>query len=106
MNDFERIDRGKRASDELKLVDHAVESIIGTCMARARDVVSKEGVRATDKLASLCVAMNAAEGVRDYLKAIVDDGEMAHKDLARVRKLEGMSTEQKRWADLLGPETV
>ena len=100
MTEFERIDRGRQAGHELTLLEPAIDSFVSAFMTRQRELARKEPW-AAQKVTNLSIAMNIAEDVRDYLKALVQDGELAHNDLSRKRKIEQMSPEQRRYADAL-----
>ena len=98
---FERIERGIQAKHELTLLGPAIESLVAFFQAQHRELARKNP-GAVQQTANLNIAMNIAENVRDYLKAIVADGDLAHEDLKRVRQIQDMSPEKRRHAELLG----
>jgi ABC-type taurine transport system ATPase subunit len=100
----ERIDRGAQAESALKLLDEAFDAVEAAYMARQREIARSEPW-AAQKMSNLAVAANIAEDVRNAIRAIVKDGEVATAELVRTHKIEQMSPTQRRYADALGPST-
>lgn len=98
----ERIDRARQAEIALKQLDPAFDAVIAAYMARQREIARSEPW-AAQKMSNLAVAANIADDVRNALKAIVQDGEIATAEMVRTHRIEQMSPTQRRYADAVGP---
>lgn len=96
-----RIDRANRAEAALKELDPVFEAIIDTYMRRQREIARSEPW-AAQKMSNLAVAANIAEDVRNAIRSMVTDGDIAREELKRSRHIEEMSPERRRYADMLG----
>lgn len=88
----EASDAAKAALTHLGPAFDAVEAIYAE---RLREVAVKEPW-AADKLRALALAQKISEAVRGHIEAIMLGGEVADKQLDRVRKIEKMSPERRR----------
>lgn len=100
MTPAEALGRADQAKAELALTSEAFQAIRDTCLARML-VLSRKSPIEADALHMLAVTINVADDVEAILKGYVADGKVAEDSMARLRKVEQMSPERRRYADAL-----
>lgn len=99
MSDLEprqRIDRGRRAAEAVTdFVNPAFVHAHDTYLARMKELVSREPW-ALDKIGALVTAMRVLEVVQADMVALIQDGDVATRELARVEKLASIPEAKRR----------
>ncbi|MBO9624161.1 MAG: hypothetical protein J7500_15745 [Sphingomonas sp.] len=95
MTPEDQIEAGRRAKAALAVLDDAFDAVSEGYLTRLRQIAVAEPW-AADKLRSLALAQQIAEGVRNHIKAIAAGANVGEAELEYRRKIERMSPERRR----------
>lgn len=90
--------RGRQAKEALEFLEPAFKEIRAQYADRIKEIAVKElnGKKRTDKITCLSTALRVTEEVEGIIRAIVLHGEVAAKDIERMKKVEDMTPAQRR----------
>lgn len=100
----ERLDRANVSAAALRELESAFAEVKQACMERAMALASEDPTkRDAEAILNLSLFVRAIDEAHNVLSVRAKDGRAAHDELAYLRKVERMSPERRRWADLAGP---